>query len=188
MRAACRIIRPAVAGRRWINFSSTDKDPVPLCSASDGPRLAVNIVQREVLQLWRDVIRSTRLFTWLDKDGTLWKEKILNSARAEFKLAKHERDPEEIVRLIVNGQEALEKVTEQMAEKARRLVVEEAAKKKHTTEQGRQAAVQTAMQAYQHGDEMAWKSHFYDRAKTWEQRQPGGEGPGLWKPSGGQDK
>ena len=36
-----------------------------------------------------------------DKDGVVWRDKLIASARKEFEDARHERDPEIIARLLI---------------------------------------------------------------------------------------
>jgi len=60
-----------------------------------------------------------------DKDGVLWKDKLIASARKEFEDARFERDPDIIARLLIGGQDALIAITDRMLHKARKLVDEE---------------------------------------------------------------
>ena len=65
--------------RRAISFSSADHDPVPL--ASEGPKPSADITKREGVRLFRECVRTARMFTWRDKDGVPWREKLIASAR-----------------------------------------------------------------------------------------------------------
>ena len=60
-----------------------------------------------------------------DKDGVLWRDKLVASARKEFEDARYERDPDIIARLLIGGQDALIAITDRMLNKARKLVDEE---------------------------------------------------------------
>lgn len=60
-----------------------------------------------------------------DKDGVLWRDKLIASARKEFEDARYERDPDIIARLLIGGQDALIAITDRMLLKARKLVDEE---------------------------------------------------------------
>ena len=119
------------ARRRWLavprsmrSFSG-DSDPVPL--VMEGPRPDADLQRKEALRLYRDILRSARHFTWPDKDGVLWRDKLVASARKEFEDARHERDPDIIARLLIGGQDALIAITDRMLVKARQLVDEESA-------------------------------------------------------------
>jgi hypothetical protein len=73
------LVADVAAGRRGILFSSGDSDPVPL--ASEGPKPSVDIQRREALRLYRECLRTAKLFTWPDKDGIPWRDKLSASAR-----------------------------------------------------------------------------------------------------------
>lgn len=60
-----------------------------------------------------------------DKDGVLWRDKLIASARKEFEDARYERDPDIIARLLIGGQDAVIAITDRMLLKARKLVDEE---------------------------------------------------------------
>jgi len=70
---------PDGGARRVISYSSADHDPVPL--ASEGPRPSVDITKREALRLYRECLRTAKMFTWRDKDGVHWRDKLAASAR-----------------------------------------------------------------------------------------------------------
>jgi|TARA_B110000977_G_C10671017_1_gene335707 hypothetical protein len=59
--------------------------------------------RREVLSLYRSMLRSARAFYWTDEKGESWKQVLSGSARKEFEMNRHEQDPLEIARLIVSG-------------------------------------------------------------------------------------
>jgi hypothetical protein len=59
--------------------------------------------RREVLGLYRVCLRSARAFYWADEKGEQWSKVLRASARKEFEMNRHERDPLEIARLVVSG-------------------------------------------------------------------------------------
>lgn len=157
---------------RNINMSSTDSDPVSL--ASDGLKPDPRIVRREALWLYRDILRTARQFTWTDKDGVLWKDKLVASARKEFEVARHERDPAIISQLLIGGRDALMQVSDRMLNKARRLVEDErAALTRPGSGNGasgpRSGATETS---YAQHDANSWKQSWETRHDAWEQKKP----------------
>ena len=59
--------------------------------------------RREVLGLYRSCLRSARAFYWANEKGEQWSKVLKTSARKEFEMTRHERDPLEIARLVVSG-------------------------------------------------------------------------------------
>ncbi|KAJ1492427.1 hypothetical protein T484DRAFT_1931361 [Baffinella frigidus] len=155
-------------GARWaVSYSSTDYDPVPL--ASEGPKPSVDITRRETLTLFRECLRTAKLFTWNDKDGIPWRDKLVASARKEFEDAKFERDPEIIARLLVVGSESIEKLADRMANKARKVAADE----QHLLDPNpaRARAVMAEEEKKRtDADNLYWKKDFYQRHSAWEQR------------------
>ena len=68
--------------------------------------------------MYRDILRSSRLFVWNNADGEPWSQVIRMNARKEFDQARHERDPEMIARLLVVGRESLNQTMEKFYKKA----------------------------------------------------------------------
>jgi hypothetical protein len=66
----------------------------------------------EALKLYRDILRTSRLFTWTDENGVSWGEMLKLSAREEFECSKQENDPEILARALVNGRMALDDVVD----------------------------------------------------------------------------
>lgn len=84
--------------------------------------------RREVLGLYRDILRATRLFAWPDDRGVPWREVLRANARREFEEARVERDPEVVARLLIGGRDAMQQALDRLAEASRRAVQAEEAK------------------------------------------------------------
>ncbi|XP_075486917.1 uncharacterized protein LOC142526421 isoform X1 [Primulina tabacum] len=78
--------------------------------------------RREVLSLYRDIIRATRFFVWPDSRGILWRDVLRENARKEFEDARLENDPEIITRLIIGGRDAVQAAIDKVVEKQRRQI------------------------------------------------------------------
>ena len=159
------------SSKRFVNMSSTDSDPVSLASEGLKPDPRVN--RREAIWLYRDVLRTARQFTWTDKDGVVWKDKLIASARKEFEVARHEKDPEIIGRLLIGGRDALMQISDRMLNKARKLVEEE--RQILNAGGGKGAGVVNAASASPLGsaaqDADAWKKSWQGRREAWERKK-----------------
>ncbi|MED6199070.1 hypothetical protein PIB30_072495 [Stylosanthes scabra] len=81
--------------------------------------------RREVLSLYRDILRATRFFTWPDSRGILWRDVLRENARREFEQAKFETDPEIVIKLIVGGREAVDSALDKLVDKQRKQIDKE---------------------------------------------------------------
>lgn len=75
--------------------------------------------RREALNLYRDILRASRFFTWPDSNGVLWRDVLRDSARREFEQARFETDPEIVTRLLIGGREAVHSAIDKLADKHR---------------------------------------------------------------------
>ncbi len=50
------------------------------------------LASREILILYRDVLKMTRRFTWTNEDGEPWREILAKTARQEFEMIRNETD------------------------------------------------------------------------------------------------
>mmetsp|Transcript_31587 Transcript_31587/g.89699 ORF Transcript_31587/g.89699 Transcript_31587/m.89699 type:complete len:126 (+) Transcript_31587:130-507(+) len=94
--------RSILAGKRCftVRFDADEQETIDTIEAhldksgTQEPQVSALSVKREVLSLYRDVIRYSRLFVWKDERGREWGEVLRNSARGEFEAARYEKDPE----------------------------------------------------------------------------------------------
>jgi hypothetical protein len=80
--------------------------------------------RREVLSLYREIWRATRVFTWPNEQGAPWRDVLRLSARREFEAARVEKDPETIARLVVVGRDAVRGALEKFVDKRDQLVAD----------------------------------------------------------------
>ncbi|KAK9797725.1 hypothetical protein WJX73_000396 [Symbiochloris irregularis] len=133
--AGFRLVRrtsgyPSVLGNVPRAFSSDGRveefldDNLKLSKKSGQNGLPANLLtlRSEALALYREVLRTSRIFIWPDNEGNLWKDVIASSARQEFEAARGIQDPQMIAQLVINGrsylQDALDKVSQKQSEAA----------------------------------------------------------------------
>ena len=80
-------------------------------SASGGlippPLQSVIHPKQEVMQLYREVLKTAKEMTWPDEHGRAWGDTVATSARREFDDWAGERDPEKIAeRIMVRAADA----------------------------------------------------------------------------------
>ncbi|KAI3724527.1 hypothetical protein L2E82_36308 [Cichorium intybus] len=90
-------------------------------------RQRLTTTRREVLALYRDIIRATRFFVWSDSRGVLWRDVLRANARREFEEARFEKDPEVITRLLIGGHDAVQAALDKLVEKQREQIAKEKA-------------------------------------------------------------
>lgn len=66
-------------------------------------RIAKPIPNREALRLYREILKFSNEFDWNNERGQQWKNVLRLSARKEFDLAKDEKDPFYILKMIVTS-------------------------------------------------------------------------------------
>eukprot|EP00029_Vermamoeba_vermiformis_P003182 TRINITY_DN13561_c0_g1_i1.p1 TRINITY_DN13561_c0_g1~~TRINITY_DN13561_c0_g1_i1.p1 ORF type:complete len:104 (+),score=4.25 TRINITY_DN13561_c0_g1_i1:47-358(+) len=70
--------------------------------------------RKEVLQLYRDILKGCRKFQFPNEKGELWSRVLQKSARGEIEASRFEKDPVMITRLIIGGRDALHQVEERI--------------------------------------------------------------------------
>nr|GEU42979.1 complex 1 LYR protein [Tanacetum cinerariifolium] len=90
-------------------------------------RQRLTTTRREVLSLYRDIIRATRFFMWADSRGEVWRDVLRANARKEFEEARFEKDPEVITRLLLGGHDAVQAALDKLVEKQRQQIAKEQA-------------------------------------------------------------
>jgi hypothetical protein len=153
---------------RAVNMSSTDSDPVSLASEGMKPDPRAN--RREALWLYRDILRTARQFTWTDKDGKNWRDKLVASAKNEFVIARDEKDPAIIGQLLVGGRQALMEVSDRMLNKARKLVEEERAAL-NAQSGNRAGSSGTPQMNFAKQDSDSWKQSWTRRHEEWDRKK-----------------
>ncbi|KAI3960668.1 hypothetical protein MKX01_003842 [Papaver californicum] len=88
-------------------------------------RQRVTSMKREALSLYRDIIRATRFFAWVDKKGVLWRDVLRENARKEFEESRFEKDPEIITKLLIGGRDAVESALDKLAEKQKQEILKQ---------------------------------------------------------------
>uniref|UniRef100_A0A7S2A1J3 Complex 1 LYR protein domain-containing protein n=1 Tax=Trieres chinensis TaxID=1514140 RepID=A0A7S2A1J3_TRICV len=66
--------------------------------------------RREVLSLYREILRTCRAFHWCDEKGIPWNKRLKDEARKEFETAREERDPLIIARMLVVGRDCVTQI------------------------------------------------------------------------------
>ena len=66
--------------------------------------------KKEVLSLYREILRTTKAFHWCDDKGTPWNLRLRKEARKEFEAARMENDPLIIARLLVTGRDCVQQI------------------------------------------------------------------------------
>ncbi|KAI7730839.1 hypothetical protein M8C21_026174 [Ambrosia artemisiifolia] len=92
-------------------------------------RQRLTSTRREVLALYRDIIRATRYFMWVDSHGVLWRDVLRENARKEFEEARFEKDPEVITRLLIGGHDAVQAALDKLVEKQKQQIAKEKAER-----------------------------------------------------------
>lgn len=68
----------------------------------------------ETLKLYRDILKSCRVFSWNNEKGIKWSNILKENARKEFEQSKYEKDPLIIAQLLFVGRDCLNKTNESL--------------------------------------------------------------------------
>ncbi|ETI48657.1 hypothetical protein F441_07367 [Phytophthora nicotianae CJ01A1] len=77
--------------------------------------------RKEVLRLYREILRTTRMFPHRNEQGQLWSDVLHKNARMEIEQNRYETDGETISKRILFGWKCLQEVQEKMMEKQQEL-------------------------------------------------------------------
>ncbi len=77
-----------------------------------GPALLRNA---ESLALYRDILRTARMFTWKNEAGEEWGAVLAANARKEFEQARFETDPLVLARMHFVGRDCLVQTKDKIA-------------------------------------------------------------------------
>jgi hypothetical protein len=69
---------------------------------------------REILTLYRDVLKMTMRFTWTNEEGEPWREILAKTARSEFELMRVETDPLKLSKFIITWKDAIMRIHEKV--------------------------------------------------------------------------
>jgi len=72
---------------------------------------------KEAIRLYRDILRTVKLFRFTTDGAKRWDEKLAQSARNEFEAHRYEKDPQTIAQLLVQGRDSLQQIHLKIAEK-----------------------------------------------------------------------
>mmetsp|Transcript_3267 Transcript_3267/g.6640 ORF Transcript_3267/g.6640 Transcript_3267/m.6640 type:complete len:111 (-) Transcript_3267:206-538(-) len=81
---------------------------IPKTTAHAATRYASH--RQEALSLYREILRTAKHFHWCDNEGKPWNLRLRKEARKEFEVAKDEKDPLILARLLVTGRDCVQKV------------------------------------------------------------------------------
>ncbi|CAH0479165.1 unnamed protein product [Peronospora belbahrii] len=77
--------------------------------------------RKEVLRLYREILRISRLFSHHNEQGQLWSSVLQKNARMEIEQNRYETDGETISKRILFGWKCLQEVQAKMMEKQQEL-------------------------------------------------------------------
>ena len=69
---------------------------------------------REILILYRDVLKMTRRFTWANEDGQSWREILERTARQEFEMIRNETDQVKLSKFVITWRDAVFRIHEKI--------------------------------------------------------------------------
>jgi hypothetical protein len=69
---------------------------------------------REILNLYRDVLKMTRRFTWTNEDGQPWRDILQRTARSEFEMIRTETDQVKISKFVITWRDAVFRIHEKV--------------------------------------------------------------------------
>uniref|UniRef100_K3WW08 Complex 1 LYR protein domain-containing protein n=1 Tax=Globisporangium ultimum (strain ATCC 200006 / CBS 805.95 / DAOM BR144) TaxID=431595 RepID=K3WW08_GLOUD len=73
--------------------------------------------RKEVLRLYREILRTSRRFHWKNEQGEEWSKVLQKNARMEIEGARYETDRETISKRLIVGWECVKEVRVKFEEK-----------------------------------------------------------------------
>ncbi len=72
--------------------------------------------RKEALSLYREILRTTKVFHWCDDKGLPWSVRLRKEARREFEESREETDPLIIARMLVTGRDCVQQIQQKFNE------------------------------------------------------------------------
>lgn len=69
---------------------------------------------REILRLYREVMKFCSEFDWPNENGEIWRDVLRKSARREFEESREETDPVILYRMMVTTRDAMQQTKEML--------------------------------------------------------------------------
>lgn len=69
---------------------------------------------REILRLYREVMKFCSEFDWPNENGVIWRDELRKSARREFEESREETDPVILYRMMVTTRDAMQQTKEML--------------------------------------------------------------------------
>eukprot|EP00978_Attheya_sp_CCMP212_P003958 scaffold8420_cov48-Attheya_sp.AAC.3 len=66
--------------------------------------------RKESLSLYREILRTTKVFHWCDETGQPWSQRLRAEARKEFEASREETDPLILARMLVTGRDCVQQI------------------------------------------------------------------------------
>ena len=72
--------------------------------------------RKEALSLYREILRTTKAFHWVDESGNPWNLRLRKEARKEFEQSREETDPLIVARMLVTGRDCVQQIQQKFNE------------------------------------------------------------------------
>lgn len=102
-------MKTIIKNKTNLNFLSK---PLESLARESNPHLQMH--SREILTLYRDVLKMAQRFTWTNEEGEPWREILSKSARSEFELIRTETDPVKLGKFIITWKDAVMRIHEKV--------------------------------------------------------------------------
>jgi Complex 1 protein (LYR family) len=85
-------------------------------TSSPAKHLTDKIRRAEALSLYREILRTSKHFHWVDKNGKPWNMLLRQQARKDFEESRKETDPLISARMLVAGRDCLQQIQKRFNE------------------------------------------------------------------------